>query len=262
MWKRVLGGGSLVIVIMTSLLFFIAPKKIGIGQEGKVKEAETTNTSNDQDTKKTDKQKKSDPNLPKVDQSDWELLLVNGDRPFSGDEPELIAMKNGYLIDERVYQAYYAMEEDAAAAGYALTVISAYRSVASQQEVYDQSVQENLALGLSEAEAVMKTEEYITVPGTSEHHTGLAIDVVDVDWYNAGKGLETEFATTKAAKWLAQYGPQYGFIIRYLEGKDKLTGIKYEPWHLRYVGQESAMYIQEHNLVLEEYLELLKEAGQ
>lgn len=91
---------------------------------------------------------------------------------------------------------------------------------------------------------------YSAVPGHSEHQTGLAIDVSGSD----GKCAASDcFAGTPEADWIAQHAPEYGFIIRYPEGKEAITGYKYEPWHIRYVGVDIAKDIAAQNLTLEEY---------
>lgn len=257
MAKKVLGGLSVLVVCLTVFTFFVSPTKIGVGAKKQPveKTKKTTDiTKNKKNPALTD--------LPTVSPDDWELLLVNWEHPLAEEVTNLVEMKNGYLIDERVYPFYYSMEEDAKAAGFELTVISAYRSIESQREVFDQGMAEHLAEGLTEAEAQAKTKEFITEPGTSEHHTGLALDVVDQTWYDAGNGLEQEFGETAAGKWLADYCANYGFVIRYLPGREGDTNINYEPWHLRYVGEASAQHMKKHDLVLEEYLDLLREAGQ
>ena len=100
--------------------------------------------------------------------------------------------------------------------------------------------------------------KYLTVPGLSEHHTGLALDVLSIDWYNQGNSLEESFGEMDAGKWLAKNAAQFGFIIRYEKGKEAITGINYEPWHIRYVGIENAEYMYDNQLVLEEYIDQLK----
>jgi D-alanyl-D-alanine carboxypeptidase len=100
--------------------------------------------------------------------------------------------------------------------------------------------------------------KYLTKPGLSEHHTGLALDVLDTEWYNQGNMLDEAFGETEAGKWLAENVCHYGFVIRYEKGKEKITGINYEPWHIRYVGKENAEYMYQNKLVLEEYIDQLK----
>ena len=91
-----------------------------------------------------------------------------------------------------------------------------------------------------------KAEDYVAKPGFSEHQTGLCIDVTNRDKYFV-KG-------TEEADWIANNCYKYGFIIRYPEGKENITGISYEPWHIRYVGKEIAKQIHNKGITLEEYL--------
>ena len=88
---------------------------------------------------------------------------------------------------------------------------------------------------------------HVAKPGTSEHELGLAIDFNSVD--------EENFKNTAEAKWLAAHCAEYGFVIRYPEDKESVTGIIYEPWHVRYVGTENAKRMTELNMCLEEYVD-------
>ncbi|GKU23341.1 M15 family metallopeptidase [Clostridium folliculivorans] len=115
---------------------------------------------------------------------------------------------------------------------------SGYRSYKTQQNTYNNRV-------LSEGEKL--ADAYVARPGYSEHQTGLCIDITNQGKYFA-KG-------TKEADWLAKNCYRFGFIIRYPYGKKNITGIEYEPWHIRYVGKNTAKYIYDNNITLEEYLD-------
>lgn len=91
----------------------------------------------------------------------------------------------------------------------------------------------------------------VAVPGTSEHQTGLAMDIVDVN----NQRLDESQESTAVQKWLIEHSLEYGFILRYPTGKSEITGIIYEPWHYRYVGREDAEQIHTLDVCLEEYLE-------
>ncbi|MBU7318496.1 M15 family metallopeptidase [Paenibacillus sp. SM 69] len=122
-----------------------------------------------------------------------------------------------------------------------LAGVSAYRSHETQKTVYERYVKKD-----GEAAA----NKYSAKPGHSEHETGLAIDVAG----SSGKcAAEDCFGATKEAKWLAEHAADYGFIIRYPEGKESITGYQYEPWHLRYVGVDTAKAIVKQGVTLEEY---------
>ena len=95
-----------------------------------------------------------------------------------------------------------------------------------------------------------KAATYSALPGTSEHETGLGIDVTKGDGTCAAQDC---FGGTKEAAWLDAHAAEYGFIIRYPKGKDAVTGYKYEPWHLRYVGKPVAQAIKSKGITLEEY---------
>ncbi|NFI58109.1 D-alanyl-D-alanine carboxypeptidase family protein, partial [Clostridium botulinum] len=114
---------------------------------------------------------------------------------------------------------------------------SAYRSYKSQKNTYNNRVK---TAGKESADA------YVAEPGFSEHQTGMCIDITNEDKYFL-KG-------TKEADWLAENCYRFGFIIRYPYGKRNITGIEYEPWHIRYVGKKAAKYIYDNKITLEEYL--------
>jgi len=125
--------------------------------------------------------------------------------------------------------------------GVSLLGVSAYRSHATQVSLFNYYVKED---GYDEART------YSAVPGTSEHETGLAIDVTGG---NGKCAAEECFEGTLEAEWLQKYAADYGFIIRYPKGKDSITGYQYEPWHLRYVGKPIAKEIMSRGITLEEY---------
>lgn len=149
-------------------------------------------------------------------------------------------------------EAAKALEEMFAGAekdGIYLAGVSAYRSHSTQKGLFNRYV---------ERDGEEKAKTYSAVPGHSEHETGLAIDVSGSD----GKcAAEDCFGGTKEAEWLARHSAEYGFIIRYPEGKEAITGYKYEPWHLRYVGKEIAADIFERGITLEEYYDAVPVSG-
>ena len=95
---------------------------------------------------------------------------------------------------------------------------------------------------------------WVAYPGSSDHQTGLGVDILNYAWTQKS-GMNAEFAKTPEAQWMAAHCHEYGFVIRYLADKEEITGINYEPWHLRYVGTECAAYMKENNLCLEEFTE-------
>jgi zinc D-Ala-D-Ala carboxypeptidase len=125
--------------------------------------------------------------------------------------------------------------------GVNLAGVSAYRSHKTQTQLFNSYVKKD---GLE------KAKTYSASPGTSEHETGLAIDVSGSD----GKcAAEDCFGGTTEAIWLDEHAPEYGFIIRFPKGKEAITGYQYEPWHIRYVGKEIAADITKRDITLEEY---------
>ena len=184
----------------------------------------------------------SDSDLPKVSSADWNLVLVNRDNLQEEKMPSLTQVGE-IRVDSRQFLA----AAQTVAPGEIL--ISGYRSRAEQEELYNENVAAEEAKGLSHEEAVSAVQKQIQIPGASEHQTGLAIDM------SVPEGLEDELAAK-----IAQLAPQYGFVLRYPEGKSNITGVDFEHWHYRYVGVENAQYMQKHNLVLEEYIALLKAA--
>ncbi len=116
---------------------------------------------------------------------------------------------------------------------YDLYIFSGYRSYNRQVEIYNNS----------------KDKNYVAEPGASEHHSGLVLDVSTLTY-----GLTNSFQYSMEYQMISKYCMNYGFIIRYPEYKESITGYYFEPWHLRYVGEVSARYIMTNNLTLEEYL--------
>ncbi|MGM0124394.1 zinc D-Ala-D-Ala carboxypeptidase [Enterococcus sp. AZ194] len=216
-------------------------------------------TSETSTTETTDK--KAD--LPKASKTDWNLVLVGPKNKLPSEikDSQLVSLSNGFEVDKRIAKEFAALEDAAKKAGYPLVTISAFRSVAYQEEVFAEGVTQNMSkLGISEEEAKKEAKKTMTEPGYSEHHTGLALDVVDEQWNKnyVGGVLDERFGDQPGAKWLAENASKFGFIIRYPKNQEKITSITYEPWHIRYVGKENAEYISKNQLTLEEYLGLLK----
>lgn len=198
--------------------------------------------------------------LPDASAKDWNLVLVGPENKLKKeiDEKQLDLVEGTDMqLDKRIIKSYEQMREAAQKAGHSLVLISAYRSVAYQKQVFDQRVAQFQAQGLSKKEATQETLKTSTEPHYSEHHTGLAFDVVDEDWQktNPKEILDQAYGKQPGGKWLAEHAEEYGFILRYPEDGKKITKINYEPWHFRYVGTENAEYMVKHDLTLEEYLE-------
>jgi len=182
------------------------------------------------------------------------LVLINAEHPITL-EPTLDAlvpvasavadnMSEQYLLPttleaiDHLFAAARAEQSNLLQMG-AFFITSGHRNRAEQQEVYDNE----------------PDKSRVMLPGTSEHHTGLAADVGAVN-----VSLE-KMGSAREGKWLADNAARFGLVVRYPQGKQAITSISYEPWHLRYLGQPHAAYCATNDLTLEEYLARLKETG-
>lgn len=184
------------------------------------------------------------------DSSDWRLVLVNKQHPIPEDYSfSLGVIKGSMLCDERIIADLLSMMQAAKADGINLVIRSPYRTDDRQESNFNQRIREYMRQGCSYMEAYKASSRVITIPGSSEHQIGLALDITS-DTYIP---LEEGFAETDAGKWLARHSCEYGFILRYPEGKEYITSIEYEPWHFRYVGKEAATIMSQENICLEEF---------
>ena len=171
------------------------------------------------------------------------VLVNKRNRLPEGYVPELEALGAAYgsgSLRPEAARAFRAMADAAREEGIALRSVSAYRSFLHQQNTYDRYLKQYQ----------QKTvDRFSARPGFSEHQTGLALDI------NAASG-RAGFEATPAFAWLKEHCAQYGFILRYDQGKEAVTGYRFEPWHYRYVGQEIAQVCMEQGLSYEEYLAL------
>ena len=173
-------------------------------------------------------------------------VLAEGEQPGSADATYI----DGILLVSRDYPlprnqggsnaeanaALQRLQAAAAAEGHDLPLLSGYRSFDEQVVLFNRYVRKDgLELAI----------RYSAPPGQSEHQTGLCFDVAS---------LYRTFATTEAGIWLNEHCAEYGFIIRYPENSEDITGYMYEPWHIRYVGEETAQAIMSQGITLEEYL--------
>lgn len=189
------------------------------------------------------------------DEADGLLLLVNPWTPLPEDflPGELVPVQNDQAVDARAYPDLQDMLGDMSEAGLSPLICSSYRSQERQQELYDNKVQRVMAEGVSREAAQAEAARWVARPGTSEHQTGLAVDIVSL--FN--QMLDETQESTPEFQWLAENAWKYGFILRYPNDKTEKTGIAYEPWHFRFVGKEAAEEMHDLGLCLEEYLESL-----
>ena len=174
--------------------------------------------------------------------SDWRLLLVNSTHPLADDySVDLTDLRNGQSVDTRI------LSDDAARSEDIYPIVSdAYRTREDQQTLMDDVIQNYEDEGYSSEEASSKAEQVIAKPGTSEHETGLAIDIAGDDDYDQD--------TDSVLEWMNSNAYKYGFILRYPSGKESVTGAEAENDHYRYVGKEAAKVIHDQGICLEEYL--------
>lgn len=208
-------------------------------------------------------QEGADDDLPEGELSDWNLILLNPDEEnkIDADLPIELEWFLEQSVDSRAAPFFEEMLTASRSINIRLFLRSGYRSMATQQVNYDASIQRYLDQGKTRDEAVEATEAYYTQPGHSEHHTGLAFDIITQEYQQEIYELDDRFAQTDAYRWLVENCATYGFILRYPQGKEDITGISFEPWHYRYVGVAHAKYIMSRGLCLEEYIELLRESG-
>ncbi len=180
----------------------------------------------------------------------WDLILVNKDYAIPDHyELELTQLSNGKEVDSRIYPALQEMFDDARTSGLQLFVREGYRTQEEQRAIMEERIAEYQAQGYSKQDAKKMAEGYVSIPGTSEHQLGLAVDV------NADTSVSS---SDEVYAWLDANAYRYGFIKRYPSDKTEITGVNNEPWHYRYVGREAAEEMKENNLCLEEYVEWKK----
>lgn len=178
---------------------------------------------------------------------EWYLIVVNRWNEIPSDySVTLTVLSNGQKVDSRIYPYLQEMFDDARSQGIYPFVREGYRTTEEQRAIFDERIQEYIDAGNSEKAARELTEKWVAVPGTSEHQLGISVDI------NADVSKST---SEDVYKWLAENAYQYGFILRYPQGKEDITGTAYEPWHYRYVGLEAAKEIYEQGICLEEYVQ-------
>ncbi|MGT2771928.1 M15 family metallopeptidase [Streptococcus marimammalium] len=207
-----------------------------------------------QDTAKTEKSEATNQekttSLPNVSADDWELILVNRDNITPELNPQLEEVE-GILVDARIAENVREFLATAKTIDPNEHLISGYRSVAYQEQIFNSYVEQEMAeRNISREEAENFAKEYSQPAGASEHQTGLAIDMSTVDLLNQ--------SDPEVVSQVVALAPEYGFVLRFNEEKKPFTGIGYEDWHFRYVGVESAKYMVKNNLSLEEYVERLR----
>ena len=183
-----------------------------------------------------------------------ELILVNPWNSVPEDYTvDLTSIGQEHQIASVAYADFVLMMDACRDAGMRPVVCSSYRTVEYQEDLYQNRIERYIEDGYSPEEATELAGRSVAVPGTSEHHLGLAVDIVD----NRNWNLDESQAKMPTQQWLMENSWRYGWILRYPDEKSAFTGIIYEPWHYRYVGREIAAEIHELGICLEEYLIML-----
>ena len=188
----------------------------------------------------------------KEHKEDIYLILVNKTHRLPDDwvdRIELITVQNSqgreFEIEPVTYEHFSALREKLLSENIDIEMDSTYRSVERQQELWEEFEKEY---------GREYCEQYVAVPGYSEHHTGLVVDICLIKKGRVIDDNDDMLAERKIFSRIHALLPDYGFILRYMEGKENITGYSYEPWHLRYVGEEAAREITDRGITLEEYL--------
>ena len=189
----------------------------------------------------------------KTDKYDY-LVLVNKYSQLPDDwekNVELVDAKNAWdediKVEKNAYENYLKLEKALEKEGVNIELDSVYRSVKAQQDLWDE-------WSADPEKGIDYVRKFVAVPGYSEHHTGLAIDImlyINGDFVREDDKL---FFYEDIFKKIHNVLYKYGFILRYPENKENITGYYYEPWHIRYVGEEVSKIIYDNNMTLEEFL--------
>lgn len=177
--------------------------------------------------------------------SDYKYIFVNKENRLNSDFKPNTLVKvtrcslGNFYLEEETATAYEYMCLNLIDEGLNISINSAYRSYEEQEKLYDDYLK---LYGKS------YVNKYVAVPGYSEHQTGLALDLESLDC--------DIFKNSKEYRWIKNNAYKYGFILRYQEGKENITGYKAEEWHIRYVGRKAAEYIYKNNITFEEYYDL------
>lgn len=262
-------GKQLLLFILSLIL--VVTVVTGCGRSDKKKEngrqlihtesTDSKDTKKSKDSKAADKEEeesgRSKAAQKKLDQDieNGYLILVNKEKEnhlsdsYKPDDLEHVKYvakdrsEEGFYLREEACEQFKKLSEDAAEEGIDIVVTTAYRSYGFQTALFTSYVQQK------GEEAANKTSAR---PGESEHQTGLAADLStdEINYRNS-----SDFGNTKAGEWVAENCYKYGFIIRFPNHQEDITGYTYEPWHIRYVGKTAAKEIFDEDITLEEYIE-------
>ena len=179
------------------------------------------------------------------------LMLINHSHPIALDYvPPLEKITGGQKMHKAVAPVVENLLRDAARDKINLYVVSGYRSSDRQGYLFNKKFNTHKEKGKDDLKSYLEAIKVNPLPGTSEHQSGLCMDIVDMSY----KNLDEKQEETAGYKWMIAHCTDYGFILRYPKNKTNITGIIYEPWHFRFVGIEAAKEITAKDLTLEEYV--------
>jgi len=195
------------------------------------------------------------PDLPDVSVNDWQYKILNNIMADTGSfYPEVVEIENdAQYFDVRAIDSLRALLQAARDEGFEVVVRQGYRSYDTQRTIFfgrASIIHENE--GIEYAQAEMQARKVVAYPGTSDHQTGLGVDLIDSKDTSL---VAEEVENMPLLIWLKENCADYGFVMRYPEDKKALTGW-YEPWHFRYVGEEVAQFMTKYGLCLEEFSKL------
>lgn len=264
---------TLIIIILAVALIVVSVKYAALKSDGTASASDFTSVSSmqsnnaltvSQNTSVSSSENSSTTSV--IDKSEldkWYMKLVNPDNSVTTDFIDSVQLaeisasytsgsQSSKYLDSRIVDAFEDMCRAAEKDNIKLWAVSAYRTYSYQQGLYNRRVERCQNEGLSLEAAKKKAATIVALPGTSEHHLGLAVDIISV---------EESFENTKEFKWLSENAADFGFILRYPKDKQSITKIIYEPWHYRYVGVEHAKMMNELGMCFEEYVEYIANGG-
>lgn len=191
---------------------------------------------------------------PDIDITSWEYILADSDHNIGTYTPHVVAIEStAQYFDERAVSALTDFLAAARAAGFSPYIQNAYRSYQSQNYIYNGRASQIAWPDYPTEADYAEAAKYVAAPGTSDHQTGLGVDITD-RYYSS---LDASKMDQELLTWLQTNCANYGFILRYPAAKESITGWN-EPWHFRYVGVDAAKYIMNNNLCLEQFVALYK----
>lgn len=246
-------------LIMAATLVLIINSRVQLTSEVVVGGADSvfvkTNTLTDpmaeyENSSKASLEKYADLEFPSITITEWQYVLINKDTPIKSYAPSVRQFgSDGPYVDKRMIDSLSSLVDAAKEAGFEPYISVGYRSYADQQQLFNEKASELSQNGVyTYEEAQQIAAEIVAKPGTSDHQTGLAVDILDKEY----EVLDYSKMDSKFFDWLDVNCAQFGFIKRYPSNKKSVTGWD-EPWHYRYVGKEVAEFIMKNGMCLEEF---------